>query len=380
MRRNRIAVAVLAALAVAAFLVLRERPAADGAAVAKAISPVPAASVDRIEIFRRDPAQDQAAGEQLAIERRGADWRLVAPVDYPLNPSAVKSMTDALAGLSPIDVISDNKEKHAALGVDDAQGIRVKAFGGGKVLADLVIGVSRGDMTMVRRAGEDAVYRVQESFRAVFNKSSRNLRDHVIAKLDRGSVARAVFTYQGETLEIEKTAGGDAVYAPVGAEIQNFDSHKAEATLNGLTALVTHDFVDKPISDEEAGFGEGGARVDFEATKDGAKGKFTVWIGKDVEKDRETYLKTSLSNQVYLVAAQAAARLRVRAQGFARTDAQVAAQEKARQAAEERAKTRGAGALSPTDLAAGAQNLPPEIMQQLQEKLRAQQAGSGATR
>jgi hypothetical protein len=375
MTKNIIAIAVLLALGAVAFFVLRAKPATEREAVKRVIAPVAAEAIDRIEILRHETSQDPLDDELISIERRGTAWHMTKPVEYAVNANAAKSMVDALAALSPIDVISDNKAKHAVLEVDDALGIGVKAFGGGKLLADLIVGVSSGEMTMVRLPGQDDVYRVQGSFRAVFNKRAKNLRDHAVTPLDPGSVTRAKFFNGADVLEIAKEGqGADAKFAPVGAEIPNFDWRKAAGNANALTGLMTRDFQDAPVSDDISGLGEGATRVEFEAAKGGVRGSYTLWIGKDLQKERETFVKTSISDQVFLVSTHIAMRFRTKPGDYARTDEQVAEQEKARKAAEEHGKMHQEHAAEVEAAQAQGQSIPPEIMQQLQQKMKEQGA------
>ncbi len=379
MARNTIAVVVLLALGAAAYFALRERPSTERADAQTVIAKVPAAAVDRIEIRRHGTSQEPIDDETIVLERRGGEWRMTKPVDYAVNVNAATKMVETLAGLAPIDVISDNPAKHAVLEVDDALGIGVKAWGGGKPLADLIVGVTSGDMTMVRLPGQNAVYRVQGAFRGDFNRPAKNLRDHAVMALDRGSVTWARFSTGGEVLEIAKAGEGkDARFAPVGAPIQNFDWRRAEGNASSLAVVMTRDFQDAPLPDDVTGLGDGATRVDFDATKGGVKGRYTLWIGKDLEKDHETYVKCSASNQLFLVAAHIAARFRTKAADYARTDAEVAEQEKARAAAEEHAKMHRDHAAEVQAAQQSGESVPPEIMQQLQQRMKEQGAAPGA--
>lgn len=374
MVRNLIAIAVLVGLAVAVFFALREKPEGEREEARRAIAPVPADRIDRIEIHRHSTSQDPIDDEFITLERRGALWQMRKPVDYPVNSNAVTAMVERLAALAPVDVISENEAKHAVLEVDDALGIGVKAYGGGALLLDVIVGVSKGDMTMVRRPGEDAVYRVQGAFRGVFNRPAKNLRDHAVTKVDKGSVTRVKVFHQGNELEIVKKGeeGGVARFEPVGAPIENFDWRKAAGLANGAAGIMTRDFQDAPVPEEISGLGEGATRVEFDAARDGLKGTFRLWIGKDVEKDRLTYVKCSQSEQLFLVPTHVVARFRTKAEDYARTDEQVAEQEKSRKAAEEHAQMHRDHADAAKAAEATGQSIPPEILKQLQEKMKDQ--------
>jgi hypothetical protein len=377
MRKIIIAVVVLAALGAAVFVALREKPDVEREAVKKVLVPLPITRVNRIEIKRHEPSQDPVDDEFITLELKGDTWRMTKPVDYAVNKTSVDKMLEVFGGLKTIDVISENKAKHAVLEVDDALGIEVKAFGGGTQLADFIVGVSRGDMTMVRLPGSDKVYRVQGSFRQMFNKSAKNLRDHAVTQLDRGSVTRVKITSpEGEFEMSRKEAGEGVKFEPAGAPIQNFDWRRADGLANALTGLSTRDFVDQPIADDVSGLGTGALRIEFDAAKEKVKGTYTVWIGKELEKERQTYVKTSLSDQVFLIASHIIARFKTKAEDFARTDQQVADEEKRRQEAEAHARMHEDSAQGAAAAQAGGQSIPPEVLEKLKAQMGAQ--GKGA--
>jgi hypothetical protein len=371
MRKIIIAVVVLAGLGAAAFLAMREKPDAERQLVKDVLVPLPAERLSRIEITRHEPSQDPIDDEFITLERKGDTWGMTKPVVYPVNATSVTKMVEALGALKTIDVISENEAKHAVLEVDDALGVEVKAFDGEKRLADFIVGVSRGDMTMVRLPGENKVYRVQGALRATFNKSVKNLRDHAVTQLDRGSVTRVKITGPDGVFEMVKKGEGDkAKFEPVGEPVQNFDTRKADGIASALTGLTTRDFVDQPIAAEASGLGDDALRVEFDAAKDGAKGRFTISFGKSLEKERETYVKTSLSDQVFLISSHLVSRFRVKSADFARTDAQVAEEEKRRGEAEDHARSHDDHAQATAAAEATGQSIPPELL----EKLKAQMA------
>ena len=377
MRKIIIAVVVLAVLGAAVFFALREKPDVEREAVKKVLVPLPADRVSRIEIKRHEPSQDPVDDELITLERKGDAWGMTRPVVYGVNATSVTKMVEALGALKTIDVISENEAKHAVLEVDDALGIEVKAFDGATQLADFIVGVSRGDMTMVRLPGSDKVYRVQGAIRATFNKSVKNLRDHAVTQLDRGSVTRVKITTPDGGFEMARKEAGEAVkFEPVDGPIKNFDWRRADGLANALTGLSTRDFVDQPIADDASGLGAGALRIEFDAAKDGAKGTFTVWIGKELEKERQTYVKTSLTDQVFLISSHIIARFKIKAEDFARTDEQVAEEEKRRKEAMDHAQMHDDSAQAAAAAQAGGQSIPPEILEKLKAQMASQPKGA----
>jgi len=195
-----------------------------------------------------------------------------------------------------------------------------------------------------------------------------------VLQLDRGSVTRIRYVDGDADFEMVKQGEGeDARFVPVGMELQNFDWRRAAGNANSLTGLSTRDFVDQPVADDVSGLGAGATRVEFDASKGGVEGTYTIWIGKDLEKERQTYVKTSAGDQVFLVSTHLVKRFRTRPEDFARTDEQVAAEEKQRKAAEEHGKMheqqrQAAQAAKAAQGQAGGQEIPPEILEQLRAK------------
>jgi hypothetical protein len=388
MKRNIIAIVVLVALGVATFLVLREPPDPARQAARAALGPVPVDRLDRLEIRRNEGSGASLHEESIVLVRKEGEWRMAEPVDYALNPTSVERMTEALAGLRTVDIVAENKAKHHVLEVDDELGVEVKALGGGDVLAHFIVGVSRNNMTYVRLPGKNEVYRVSGSHRATFNKSAKNLRDKTILKLDDDSVSRIAFANAAGQLTLERKGDDAAAFAPVGVEVPNFDERKAGSIAKMLTSLSTRDFVDGQPTAEETGLGPDAASVAFDAKRDGSPVNVTLWLGREVEKDRQTHVKTSLTGeQVFLVSSHMVKRLEAKADDFARTDEEMAKEEERRKKAEE---ARAAGGpqrgmpgmgpgggpgMMPPAMGGqpGGQQIPPEVL----EKIRKQMAKSG---
>ncbi len=392
MAKNVIAVLVLVGLAVAAYFVFRESPedAQEKKKVEMTLEAIPRDTIQSVEIIRHEGTGPTLREEVIVLERAGDTWRMQKPVEYPVNTTSVERVLEALEALRTIDIISEKAERHHVLEVDDELGIEVTVKGDkDATLANFIVGVSRKNMTMVRIPGSEIVYRAQGSFRTTFNKSAKNIRDRSVTSLERGTVTRVKMKSERGELELKKVGEQPAdregmapipLFEPVGgAEIQNFNARLAAGTANSLTGLTAKDFVDEPLADDVTGLGEAATVVEFDATtRDGKKGTFTFWIGSDIEKSRLTYVKTSLSEQVFLVSSHLVMRYRAVADDFARTDEQVVQEEKQREAAaahardhEQRAEMQKAmqqaGPQGPGAPGPGGQ-ISPEMM----EKIRAQ--------
>ncbi len=399
MKKNIIALVVLAALGLTAFFIFREPPSdVDKEKEAPLIGPVSPDKLERLEIIRHEGTGATLREEIIVLEKAGGDWRMIKPVEYAVNPTSVQRMVDALAEMRIIDVISENKAKHHVLEVDDEMGIEVTASGGDTELAHFIVGVARKGMTMVRVPGSDTVYRSNGSFRITFNKRADNLRDHTVTKMDRDSVTRMKFFNEHGELEMvregEKIRQGESVavpiFVPVGVEIKNFDNRAAVGISRSLTGLSAKEFVDDEPGDEITGLGEGATRVEFEAMKDGKKGSYTIWLGNKDEKKRLVYVRSTELDQIFMVSMHLVSRYWVKIDDFARTDEQVVQQEKARKESREhgemhRKHAEMRKAMQPGSSPGGApgmagpggQEIPPDIMKKIQEQMKKQGEHAG---
>ncbi len=163
---NSKSLGLLAALTVlfvtAAALLSGREPAPSGAGGAQHLYPNLAAELERVSA-----AELISFGGRVSLRREGETWVVAEHHDYPAAMEKVRALVHGLAELQRLEEKTANPELYARLGV---QGPAVHGSpsvqvvlrdGGGKVLADLVVGDSRaapGEATRqelyVRRAGE----------------------------------------------------------------------------------------------------------------------------------------------------------------------------------------------------------------------------------
>jgi Domain of unknown function (DUF4340) len=328
MKKNLVAVCVLALLGFAAFAILNQGPDEQQERVqeirATVLEPVASDKVSRLEVLRHEGSGSTLREELMVFEKAADSWRLVTPVEYSANQVAVQAMLEVLSTLQVIDVISEKVEKHRILEVDEELGIKVKAFAGDELLVDFIIGVTRGKITFVKLPGGDAVYRTSGGYRLTFNKTARDFRDRTVTALDRGSVTRVKYFSRDGGFEMVKKGEGDkAVFEPIGAELNNFDTQRALKNAEALTVLTTRDYLDEPLGEEITGLGADAIKVEFDASKDGEPDTFTIRVGNTIKNEGLTYLETSISEQVFKISSHLVPIFTVKGEDLSRTDEQV---------------------------------------------------------
>jgi hypothetical protein len=375
MMKNVIALGILVVLGAIAFFVFKEKPPAGEKTLDAAIKKVPLDRLDEIRILNRSEtagkAGDKGQINEIVLKKEDGAWRMKKPVDYKVNASAVERMTEALGELKVIDVIAENKSKHRELEVDDELGVEVWAFAGKDELAHLIVGASRNNMTFVRLPGKDAVYRIAGYHRSKFQKSALDLRDRAIVEIDKDSIKKITFLNKSGELALERRGEGkDAKFAPAGIELKNFKEREAENSARSLENLTAAEFVDEAPPAEQTGLNETADKVVVEATAGGKPATLTFTVGNEAKDKEQTYLKTSQSDQVFLVSKYSAKRLRGAKQDFEQTDEEAAKEQERKKKREEAANQARSGNPMPAMSGVpGGRQIPPEMMKKIREQL-----------
>jgi hypothetical protein len=111
---------------------------------------------------------------------------------YPAGRPAVTDLLAALADSAPkSELVAERRASHAAFGVGGDSGTRVRVRGGGRTLADLIVGRRSMDFSggYVRRADQEPTYLVRGRLVELLSRSRDEWRDHRIATVPADSVA-----------------------------------------------------------------------------------------------------------------------------------------------------------------------------------------------
>ncbi|MDJ0761645.1 MAG: DUF4340 domain-containing protein [Myxococcota bacterium] len=371
MVKNLVALAVLAILGVIVFAVFRGGPAEDAQPASAAAPLISNSDFDTIQILRKAKGDGEKKTEKIVLKKQEDTWRLVEPVAYKIVDGTVRRMVDALSDFSIVDVISEDKARHETFQVDPDQGIDVTVRNGEQTLGRFIVGKSKNGMTFVKRPDGDPVYRVRGYHRSTFDKSAKDLRNKIIFKAEVDAIKKVTFKTGKDAVAFAfEGEGADRSLAPVDVAIKNFDEKKAMGVIRSVASVMARDFVDAPLPPESTGLDETADRaiVAFTGAGDGEE-ITTLVFGNDIEADKQTYVKTSASDQVFLVSTSKIARLKVKADDFARTDADVKKEaERAQKAAEARAGQGGAP-LPAMGGAPGTQQIPPDVLKKIQAQM-----------
>jgi hypothetical protein len=304
MSGNKILVAfvVLAALLGITVLQFKSRDAEDqrGAEVTVKLPKVNKDEVDELSI---------AAPEKPAVAFKKVDnkWRMTTPVDTEADSAAVDTALSKLAEIEVVAVAATKPENHQQLEVTEPKAIHVVAKGGGKPLADLLIGVYRSGNTMAREPNNDVVAVVKGSVRYAFEKVVKDWRDRNIAGVTADAVGTITFENKGGKFTFTKE-GSEWKQAPGDKKLPTFESGKIVSLVGTAASMRANDFAADDVTADAAGVGEQPVgKVTLTTTGDAGNQQIVLFVGN--KRDDGYYLKNEAKAPIYVVSDFAGSRM-----------------------------------------------------------------------
>lgn len=206
----------------------------------------------------------EAKDTLCVFEKRGGIWKLVVPVEYPVDTMSFNALLDGLKKLEVGEVVSSRKEKYEDFEVGE-NGVMVKVFWDRRS-KELIIGKIAGDFMhqYIRFPPKSETYLSTGLSKWAVYKNSDDWRDHTIFSFDTSQVAEL---HLGGQKIIHADTGwikGDTV----------IESNKINPVLNLLATLRADGFSETDFDSTEFE-----ARIVF---KDGTEEK--LYIGKNSDK------------------------------------------------------------------------------------------------
>jgi Domain of unknown function (DUF4340) len=223
---------------------------------------VDAAKIDELEI-------KSESGERTTLQRKGTDWAIVQPVAAAPDQATVSGITSNLASLEVQRVIDENPADVAEYGLATPR-VEV-AFKSGGQQQRLQIGTKTpsGSEVYARLAGQKKVFLISSFLDSTFNRTSFDLRDKSVLKLDREKVDSLVVTASGRETRFEKVNGEWTLKTPVEgrAEFGAVDGLISRLAALQMKSLVSApapppgDGLDKPAATVRIGSGSSQATL-----------------------------------------------------------------------------------------------------------------------
>lgn len=297
-RKTLTAVAAFAILGLVAFFALRQPEKGENATDrARPLPPIAAGTLDTIDVTRQ--------GVTTTLKREGGKYKVTAPVASAADESNAKAAFDALEKLVLGNIVTENKAKHAEFEVEDGKAMHVVAKAGALTQADLLVGKSVGNGTMVRLAGKDEVWQAEGPLRSTFDKPAAEWRDRAVLTFSTADVETVTVKASGPSggVIVVKKAGkaptGEDKWelaAPSVPKIERLDNSVPNGIVSALSAFKTNDFADGATP---AGTGLDKPSLTVTVGLKGGKNA-TLLVGNKKAPD-ELYMKTPDSPQIYVV-------------------------------------------------------------------------------
>lgn len=239
-RKTLIGLVLAAALALVVAIVLqlaqKPRSEADTGQLSEALAP---ALVDHVNDVDK-VAITGAGNVALATLVRGKDgWTLQEKGGYAVDTGKLRAFLLRLADARLLEAKTSNKDRYAALGVEDVAGADAKGLqvelGGLAQPVKLVIGNAntRGGSTFVRRADDVQSWLASGSLAP--EKTAADWLGRDLADIDAARIAEVVLTRpDGKIVRVAKDAEGDANFTL--ADVPKGREPASEYAVNSLAA------------------------------------------------------------------------------------------------------------------------------------------------
>ena len=158
-----------------------------------------------------------ASAEKTTLQKQGAAWQVTAPVAAPADEAEISGIASNLASLEVQRVIDEQATDFKQYGLDPAR-ISVTFKTGGKEHT-LLLGrktPAGGDM-YARLPGSPRVFLVSSFLETTFNKTTFDLRDKTVLKIDREKVERVEVQTGDVTKTFVKQGPDWRITAPIDA-------------------------------------------------------------------------------------------------------------------------------------------------------------------
>ena len=349
----------------------RDSVTAEDAAVRFEVLPANSLQVATKDLSRLDITQ---AGKQtVTLAPSDGRWSTVTPLPYPANAPALESIVAVLGEIEIWRRVAESPAPKHRLSAES--GIVVQAWTQDGAMQPFAIGASSGEETYVQRIGEDAVYAVRGRCRRFFDLSFQQLRDPTITNLELSTIELASYTNPFGEIKLAADPHNAGRFTSASPGIANFDGERATKNVAVLSKLFAKGFLDAPLDKTATGlFRPDTAHV--VVTMRGQAEPLTVYIGER-STNGHLHVRTSASNQIFLVSAHLASSLLPQRKHFERSDEHMRELRVQAQAPEASAKTEPAaqaakhkhGGKPPTQV-------PPDLMSELRDIARQRPAST----
>jgi len=190
---------------------------------------------DREKLFQIDTAAIQEltvksdAGDVTSVKKEGDGWQIVSPVAVPAAESEVSGITSAIGALEVVRVVDEKPASLTDYGLDTPR-IEVNYKAADKSGRLLIGGKTpTGDNLYAKRNDEPRVFLIAAYQESALNKSTFDLRDKAVIKVERDKIDGVDITLAAnKTIQLRKDGTNWRLAAPLAARA---DSGTVEALI-----------------------------------------------------------------------------------------------------------------------------------------------------
>jgi hypothetical protein len=223
---------------------------------------VEADKIDEIEI-------KSESGDRTTVRKKGSDWEILQPISSTTDQAAVSGITSNLSSVEIQRVIDENPPdlKEYGLAVPRVE-VAFKANGQQRRL-QLGQKTPAGTDVYAKVPDSKRVFLVSSFLDSTFNRSTFDLRDKAVLKIDREKVDGFEVNSAGRTMKFEKKNGeweiaqpssGRAEFSAVDGLISRVGSVQMKSLVPDATDLKKYG-LDKPVATVRLGSGSSQASL-----------------------------------------------------------------------------------------------------------------------
>ncbi|MDQ3348654.1 MAG: DUF4340 domain-containing protein [Acidobacteriota bacterium] len=227
----------------------KKGPVDDGPKRDKVFS-VDAGKIEELEIKHE-------SGERTTLRRQGSEWAIAQPIAAPSDEATVNGITSNLASMEVQRVIEENPNDVSEFGLASPR-VEV-AFKAAGAQQRLQIGekTPSGTDVYARIADQKKVFLISSFLESTFNRSSFDLQDKSVLKLDREKVD-TLAVRAGQEVRFAKANGEWALKAPVEGRAE-FSA--VDGLVSRLAGLQMKSIVPEPAAPQKYGLQKPAATV-----------------------------------------------------------------------------------------------------------------------
>ncbi|MDQ3211635.1 MAG: DUF4340 domain-containing protein [Acidobacteriota bacterium] len=197
------------------------------------------------------------SGERTTLRRKGSEWAIVQPITAPSDEATVNGITSNLASMEIQRVIEENPGDVSEFGLTSPRVEVAFKAGGGQQRLQIGQKTPSGTDVYARISDQKKIFLISSFLESTFNRSSFDLQDKSVLKLDREKVD-SLAVRAGQEVRFAKVNGEWALKAPVEGRAE-FSA--VDGLVSRLAGLQMKSIVPEPAAPQQYGLQKPAATV-----------------------------------------------------------------------------------------------------------------------